>query len=161
MSRPHHLEPALVGLVFAGGMVGTTGRYLLGRALPSDGGWPTGTFTANLVGSFLLGALLEALLRRGNESPGGRRLRLALGTGLLGGFTTFSSLALDIEQLLAHGSVAVALTYAVATLVLGLGACLLGVVVAARQHRWRHEWLPRDPDDADAGAGARVGEERS
>ena len=148
MSRPHHLEPALVGLVFAGGMVGTTGRYLLSRAVPSVGGWPTATFTANILGSFLLGALLEALLRRGSESASGRRLRLAAGTGILGGFTTFSSLALEIEQLLAHGSVVVALTYAVASVVLGLGACLLGVVIAARRHRWRSEGLPRDPDRA-------------
>jgi len=157
VSRPHHLEPTLVGLVFVGGMVGTTGRYLLARALASDGGWPTGTFTANLVGSFLLGVLLEALLRRGNESPVGRRLRLGLGTGMLGGFTTFSTLALDIEQLLAHSEVSVALRYAVATVVLGLGACLLGVVVAARHHRWRHERLSRDPDGADARTGVRGG----
>ncbi|MHB1489023.1 MAG: fluoride efflux transporter FluC [Cellulomonas sp.] len=157
MSKPHHLEPTLVGLVFVGGMVGTTGRYLLTTALPSHGGWPMATFTENVVGSFLLGALLEALLRRGRESARGRRARLALGTGVLGGFTTFSSLALDVEQLLTRGSVAIALGYAAATVVVGLAACLLGVIVAARHHRWRHERTPPDPGRVTPSARVRGG----
>lgn len=148
MSKPHHLTPTLVGLVFAGGMIGTFARYSLNTAVPAQGGWPTSTFTENVVGSLLLGALLEGLLRRGPESARSRQVRLAVGTGVLGGFTTFSSLALDIERLLSHGSIMIASTYAVATLVVGLGACLLGVALAARGHRWRQGRLPRDPDAA-------------
>ena len=86
-----------------------------------------------MLGSFLLGALLETLLRRGAESPRGRVLRLGLGTGVLGGFTTFSALALELERLLAGGQVAMALVYAVASLVLGVLACVAGIALAARR----------------------------
>lgn len=146
VTRPPHLDLRLVGLVAAGGAVGTTARWALTEAVgTSAGGWPTATFVANVLGSFLLGALLEGLLRRGPESPRGRLVRLGAGTGVLGGFTTFSSLALEMERLLADGHVGTGLVYGVASVVLGLVACLLGVVLAARRHVVR---LPRDPDEA-------------
>lgn len=146
MTRPPHLDLRLVGLVAAGGAVGTIARWGLTQALGSTaGGWPTATFVANLVGSFLLGALLEGLLRRGSESPRGRLVRLGVGTGVLGGFTTFSSLALEMERLLATGQVGTGLTYGVGSVALGLVACLLGVAAAAHRHAAR---LPRDPDAA-------------
>lgn len=146
MTRPPHLDLRLVGLVAAGGAVGTTARWALTEAVgTSAGGWPTATFVANLLGSFLLGALLEGLLRRGPESPRGRLVRLGVGTGVLGGFTTFSSLALEMERLLAGGQVATGVVYGAASVVLGLVACLLGVAAAARHHAAR---LPRDPDAA-------------
>ncbi|HEX5333545.1 MAG TPA: CrcB family protein [Cellulomonas sp.] len=142
MRPAHHLNPRLVALVALGGMVGTTGRYLLSEALPSHGGWPVATFVANVVGSFLLGALLEALLRRGTENPRRRAVRLGLGTGVLGGFTTFSSLAIELERLLSHDALLTAATYAVSTLTCGLLACLLGVVVSARHDRRRRACGP-------------------
>ncbi|MGV8977756.1 MAG: fluoride efflux transporter FluC [Cellulomonas sp.] len=146
MKPAHHLDPRLAVLVALGGMVGTTGRYLLSTAVPSRGGWPVSTFVANVVGSFLLGALLEALLRRGRESPRRRAVRLGLGTGVLGGFTTFSSLAVELERLLAHDQALTAAVYAVASLTCGLLACVLGIGLAARHGR-RHE--ARGPDGAD------------
>ena len=57
-----------------------------------------------------------------------------MGTGVLGGFTTFSSLAVEMERLLAAGDVTTGLVYGAASVVLGLVACLLGVALAAR-HR--------------------------
>ena len=111
----------------------------------SASGWPTATFVVNLLGSFLLGALLEGLLRRGPESPRGRLVRLGVGTGVLGGFTTFSSLALEMERLIADGQAATGLVYGAVSVVLGLVACLLGVALAARRTIAR---LPRDPDEA-------------
>ena len=147
MTAPHHQDPRLVALVALGGMFGTAGRYLLNGTVPGSGGWPAATFVENIVGSFLLGALLEALVRRGNESRRGRLTRLGLGTGVLGGFTTFSSLAIELERLLAAGAVTTAGSYAVASLAGGLIACMLGVVIAARHHRWRH---PRPAHDLDA-----------
>ncbi|MDO8121080.1 CrcB family protein [Isoptericola sp. b490] len=132
MSTRPHLHPGLVLAVAAGGAVGSVARGLLGSAVGAVDGWPLGTMTANLVGSFLLGLLLEALLRRGPETPRARLVRLALGTGTMGGFTTFSSLALEIERLLADGSTGVAVGYAAATVVLGLASCAAGVVVGAR-----------------------------
>jgi CrcB protein len=146
VTRPPYLDARLVLLVAAGGATGTLARWALTEALGSTaGGWPTATFVANLLGSFLLGALLEGLLRRGPESPRGRRLRLGLGTGVLGGFTTFSSLALELERLLAGGQVGLGALYGTASLVLGFAACLAGVAVAARHHAAR---LPQDPDAA-------------
>lgn len=139
MTAAHHLDPRLVAIVALGGMCGTTGRYLLSLALPADGGWPVATFIANVVGSFLLGVLLEALVRRGDEDPGRRALRLGLGTGVLGGFTTFSSLALELERLLARDELLTAATYATASVACGLVACLLGVAVAARHDERRGE----------------------
>ena len=146
MTRPAHQDPRLVALVAVGGAVGTTARWALSEAVGSTaGGWPTATFVANLLGSFLLGVLLESLLRRGPESARGRLVRLGVGTGVLGGFTTFSSLALELERLLAAGQVGTAVAYGTASLLLGLLACLLGVALAARH---RPAALPHDPDVA-------------
>lgn len=125
-------------LVAAGGMVGTGARYQVSAALPSSSGWPTATLVENLVGSFLLGLLLEGLLRRGTEGHRGRLARLGLGTGALGGFTTFSSLAIELERLLADGAVVVAASYAMASVLGGLVACFLGIVLAGR-HPGRQE----------------------
>lgn len=147
--RPPHLSAALAAVVAAGGALGTGARYVLTTALPHQQGWPVATFTENVVGAFLLGVLLEVLVRRGLESRGGRLVRLGLGTGFLGGFTTFSAVAIEIDRLLASGAAGTALTYAVATLVLGLVAALAGVALAARQHRWRQGTLPSGPDSAE------------
>lgn len=129
--RPAHRQGALALLVAAGGAVGSLGRYGLAQAMPPQHGWPVGTLTANLVGAFLLGVLLEVLGRRGPETPGVQQVRLALGTGVLGGFTTFSSLALETERLLAAGSAGTALGYAGLTLVAGVLAAAGGVAVVA------------------------------
>ena len=133
MTRPPHHDPRLIAVVALGGMVGTTARWAVSEAVgTSANGFPTATLIENVLGSFLLGALLEALLRRGAESQRGRVLRLGLGTGLLGGFTTFSALALELERLLAGGQVLMASVYAVASLVLGVLACIGGVALGAR-----------------------------
>jgi CrcB protein len=155
MTPAHHLNPRLVALVALGGMIGTSGRYLISQAMPSHGGWPVATFVANVLGSFLLGALLEALLRHGPESPRGRAVRLGVGAGVLGGFTTFSSLALELERFLAHDALLTAATYAVASLTGGLLACLLGVVLAARHHVWRRARDPRRTDPPSSGESGR------
>ena len=138
MTRPPHLDPRLVAVVALGGAVGTAARWALTSAVgTSASGWPTATFVENLLGSFLLGALLEALLRRGSESRRGRLVRLGAGTGVLGGFTTFSSLAIEMERLIAGGQVAMSVTYGVLSVVLGLLACVAGIALASRHHRWR------------------------
>jgi len=129
--RPAHHRAGLALLVAAGGAVGSLGRYGLAQALPPQQGWPVGTLTANLTGAFLLGVLLEVLGRRGAETPGVQRVRLALGTGVLGGYTTFSSLALEVERLLASGAVGTALAYAAASLVGGTLCAAAGVAAVS------------------------------
>jgi CrcB protein len=131
--RPAHRDLRFVALVAAGGAVGSCLRYAVGLALPhEDGGWPWSTFAVNLLGAFLLGWLLEALGRRGPETLRLRRVRLGLGTGVLGGFTTYSSLALDVVGLADDGAWGVAIGYAAATLLLGACAALAGVILGSR-----------------------------
>ena len=143
-STPHaHLRPALIAVVALGGSLGATARYTLGQAVVPAGGWPLGTLAVNLLGAFLLGVLLEGLVRRGEESHRGRLLRLGLGTGVLGGFTTFSSLALELDRMLGDGAVVTAFGYATVTLVLGFACCLGGIVLAARRHAWRFDGAAR------------------
>ncbi|WP_277213566.1 fluoride efflux transporter FluC [Isoptericola croceus] len=131
--RPPHRDPVLIGLVAAGGAVGSVLRWVLALLLPHEhGGWSWATLTVNVVGAFLLGWLLEAVARRGPETTRLRRLRLPVGTGVIGGFTTYSSLALELTGLLDDGAWALAAAYAATTLLVGMLAALLGVLVGNR-----------------------------
>jgi len=130
-----HLRWEYVALVLVGGSIGTAGRYLLTSVLPSWHDVPVGTLVANVTGAFLLGLLLEALVRRGPDQGSRRVVRLLVGTGVLGGFTTYSSFAVETDGLLRAADVAPALIYAAATLVLGLVATSAGIVVGARSSR--------------------------
>lgn len=133
-AAPHRRGPLLLA-VGVGGVLGTGARYGLALLLPPSDGWPVATLAANLLGAFLLGFLLEALQRRGEETPRTVLLRLGLGTGVLGAFTTFSSLALEVERLLAGGAPAQAVGYLALSLAGGFLACLAGVLLAARGAR--------------------------
>ncbi|NKX55653.1 fluoride efflux transporter FluC [Arthrobacter mobilis] len=144
MSPRPHLHPGLVLLVALGGAAGTLARYGLNTAVPARDGWPLATLIVNLAGAFLLGLLLEVLVRAGNETSRLRMVRLGLGTGVLGGFTTFSTFALEVEQLLAGGSAAVAAGYFAASLLGGVLACLAGVAFAGRRRQIRSGNGPRD-----------------
>jgi CrcB protein len=130
MTRPHHTDPVLVASVAAGGTLGSLARYGLSHALPPRGGVPLGTLIENLLGAFLLGFLLQWLLGRGHETHRRRWLRLTLGTGVLGGFTTYSAFALELHGLLADGRVGLAAGYALVSIVGGTLACVGGVALA-------------------------------
>lgn len=114
------------GLVVVGGTLGTLGRFLVGE-IPYDGLFPLATFAVNVVGSFALGALLAVVLRRGAESA-----RLLVGTGFLGGFTTYSALAVETDALLRGDHVALGIVYALGSVLAGLGAALAGVALGSR-----------------------------
>ena len=134
-ARPPYLRPVPGLLVLVGGVGGTAARYGLARGLPTEAGhWPTGTFVANLVGSFVLGVLLEALLRAGPDTGLRQRLRLLLGTGFCGGFTTYSTLAVETDLLVRDHHPGLAVAYAVVTVVAGIVASVAGIALAAR-HR--------------------------
>ncbi|WP_445154170.1 fluoride efflux transporter FluC [Arthrobacter sp. Hor0625] len=134
VQRPLHLHPGFVLVVVCGGVAGALARYGLGTVLPSPGGWPLPTFVVNLAGAFLLGALLEALVRRGPDGGRLRVIRLLAGTGFMGAFTTYSSLALETTTLLGAGRAGDALGYVAATVVGGALATVAGIRAAAGQH---------------------------
>lgn len=129
-ARPPHLQGRLLGLVFLGGAAGTLARWAVGLAVPHAAGLPLGTVAVNVVGAFLLGALLEHLAGRGPDVSRRRALRVTLGTGFCGGFTTYSAFANDSDALLQAGLVGHALAYALGTVLLGLVAATLGIAVA-------------------------------
>jgi CrcB protein len=119
-------------LVLLGGTVGTGLREAITLVTPRVGDVPVATVGINVVGAFLLGILLERLARGGPDAGVRSDLRLLLGVGALGGFTTYSALALDSVLLGQTGSPAVALLYALGTLVVGAVASWAGIAVAAR-----------------------------
>jgi CrcB protein len=108
-------------LVAAGGALGAGARHLVSawtlRSFGED--FPRGTLAVNLAGSFLLGALMAASLETEGVSL---ELRLFLGSGILGGFTTYSSFNYEVLALLGQGRSGAALAY--------LGATLLGCLAA-------------------------------
>ena len=127
-----HLRPLPALLVFVGGALGTLGRYLIGLALPQQPvGLPLSTFVVNLVGAFALGLLIEGLLRGGNDEGWRQRVRLLLGPGFLGGFTTYSSLCVETVLLAQRGHEVAGGVYVLASLLLGVAAAAAGVWVAA------------------------------
>lgn len=123
------------GAVAIGGALGGLGRVGVALALPTIEGWPLATLLVNVTGALLLGLLLAT-----TDDP---RLRALLGTGVLGAWTTFSALAVELETLL-RTAPAVAVAYAAVTLAAGLGAARLG------------RWLG---DGRRTGEGRRAGED--
>ena len=107
--------------VFAalGGALGALARWAIAEALPhSPGAWPWSTLLVNLVGCLALGGLLAVLLARYPHSPW---LRPFLAVGVLGGFTTYSTFAMDVVRLTGSGHPVLAVAYVLAS-VLG-GTC--------------------------------------
>jgi CrcB protein len=129
-----HRHPGLVLVVITGGVFGALARYGLSSALPSPGGWPLPTLIINLAGALLLGALLEALVRRGPDAGRLRFIRLLAGTGFMGAFTTYGTLALETNTLLGTGRTTDAVTYVGATVIGGAVATVAGIRVAAGHH---------------------------
>ena len=125
-----HLTPTFIALVALGGAAGSLARHGVERMLGTSNGLPVGTLAVNLVGAFALGALLEGLATRGSDVGHRRAARLLVGTGFLGGFTTYSALAVETDGLLHDGRVALALVYALTTVSVGLLASLAGVLCA-------------------------------
>ena len=137
LSRPVHLRWQYLALVFAGGTVGTALRELLAISVPPVAGVAVVIVGINVVGAFLLGLLLETLARSGPDDGRRRQLRLLLGTGVLGGFTTYSALATDTSLLLADERLGTALLYALGTVVVGAITAWAGIACGAALHRRR------------------------
>jgi CrcB protein len=114
-----------------GGALGTGARYLIALGAPRALGtaFPFGTLIVNVAGSFLLGAVMLVGLTTSLMSP---TLRLALATGVLGGFTTYSTFNYETMEYLREGALGMAALNVAATLVLCLAAGALGLAAG----RW-------------------------
>ena len=135
-SAPSHLSLLSLCLVALGGVAGTSIRYVVSLALPTETGrWPTGTFVVNMCGALILGAVLEALARRGPDFGWRRQMRLLLGAGFCGSLTTYSTLATEADLLVRSHDAGLAIAYAVVTVVGGLLLTGTGIAVAAAHHR--------------------------
>jgi fluoride exporter len=120
-------------VVGAGGALGALARWAVGLAFPHPAGaFPWSTFAINVLGCLLMGVLIVEITEVRRAHP---LVRPFAGTGVLGGFTTFSTYATDTDQLVAAGRITTALLYAGATLVVAVVAVAAGSALARRAHR--------------------------
>ncbi len=113
----------LLAVMSAGGVVGAEARYGLARALPhASDTFPWATVVTNALGCLLIGVLMVVLLELSRPH---RYVRPFLGVGVLGGFTTYSTFAVDTQQLITGHRPGVAIAYIVVTFVSCLAAVLL------------------------------------
>lgn len=114
-------------LVAAGGAFGSAARYAatlaVSRLLP--GAFPYGTLAVNVSGSFLMGVWMACAARQTPQEA--QNWHLLLAVGVLGGFTTFSTFSLDAYALLARGQGVQAAAYMACSVLLSLGALMLGM----------------------------------
>ncbi|WP_231495950.1 CrcB family protein [Cellulomonas sp. HZM] len=124
----------VVAWIVLGGALGTTARAALETWFPARAGsWPWTTFVINLVGSFVLGLLLQSLAVRGPDEGVRRTVRLGVGTGIVGGFTTYSTFVLETDRLVRGGHAAVGFSYALVSVVVGIAAAGAGMALAQRR----------------------------
>lgn len=116
-------------LVMIGGAFGAGARHLVGAAMlrALGPGWPWGTLTVNLAGGFLMGLLVGGLARSGQGAWGVGDLRLLLGVGALGGFTTFSAFSIEVVLMLERGEAWPAAAYIAASVIGSIVAVLAGL----------------------------------
>jgi protein CrcB len=130
----------VLAVVSAGGVLGALARYAISAVWPhSAGGFPWSTWVVNVSGCLLIGVLMALIA----EVWAGRRLvRPFLGVGVLGGYTTFSTSIVDVQQAAAHGAAGTALVYLAVT----LAGALLAVWAAAAGTAWAvgAHWTRRD-----------------
>ncbi len=119
---------SVIGLVALGGALGSVGRYLVGQwFLERLGpGFPWGTLSINVVGAFLIGVVLQSAASRIGLNP---YLRLFCATGILGGFTTFSTFAYEIYTLSASTLPWQGVLYACVSVGFGVLAAFAGVTL--------------------------------
>lgn len=113
-------------LVAIGGTVGVWARYALTISPLGVNNEEWVILVVNIVGCFMLGWLVTSIDRRVMSAPRRLDLRALLATGALGGFTTYSTMAVHVAALGRDGSLTTAVLYAVATVTLGIGAVVLG-----------------------------------
>jgi len=140
VARPRRAPWAVLGVISAGGALGTMARYGLASAWPHRlDQFPWATFVTNVSGCLLIGVLMVLITEVWSAH---RLLRPFLGIGVLGGFTTFSTYTVDIQQLVAAGAARTALIYLAGTLAVALIAVYAGITLTrltTRTHPRRKE----------------------
>jgi CrcB protein len=132
--RHPRVEATVLVAVSAGGAAGSAARYLIGQHWPAPAGtFPVSTLLINVLGCGLIGILMVLITERWT---GRRLLRPFLGTGVLGGFTTFSTYTVDIQRLVAGGRFGTAFLYLALTVI----GALLAVWVTATATRRLVNW---------------------
>lgn len=122
------LRMPVLAWIFAGGCLGGLARYAVTRAWPTGvEGFPWSTFAVNVAGAFVL-AVVVVVATDAHRSPAWARP--LLGTGFCGALTTFSSVVVAADRLLAHGRAATAAGYLALSVVAGLAAAAAGLVAA-------------------------------
>ena len=116
----------MIAAIAIGGALGAVGRHMVGahmlRMLGS--GFPWGTLTVNVAGSFVLGALIETMALRWSVGP---ELRAFLTVGVLGAFTSFSAFSLDVAVLSGCSAMIPAALYVIASVSLSIFALFFGL----------------------------------
>jgi CrcB protein len=120
-------------LAAIGGALGALARWAVAEAFPSSpGGWPWGTLLVNLTGCFLLGGLFAVLAARFPEPSWARPL---FGVGVLGGYTTYSTFAVEVVDLLDGAAILLAAGYVLLSTIGGIAAVALGALAVRRSLR--------------------------
>ncbi|MER8007118.1 fluoride efflux transporter CrcB [Streptomyces sp. NPDC094149] len=128
-------QAPVLAVVALGGALGASARYALTLAWPTPAGhFPWATFWTNVVGCAVIGVFMVVIT---DVWAAHRLVRPFFGTGVLGGFTTFSTYAVDIQKLVDAGHPATGLAYLAATLLAALTAVWLAVTAARRVLKWR------------------------
>lgn len=129
--RPRtRIQQRLLLAIFVGGSIGALGRAGLETALPASGqNWPWATFLVNILGAALLGYFVTRLQERLPPSTYPRPL---VGTGLCGALTTFSTLQVEVIELVRNEHVLLGIAYLIASVIVGLLAVYLTTAIVRR-----------------------------
>jgi CrcB protein len=127
--RPPQFDLRRVAAIYVGGVIGALARVGLSQATPhGPGGWPWATFAVNMAGALLLGYFVARL----RDHPEDSLAHPFLTTGICGTLTTFSTLQLELFEMVDGGHLALAAAYVGATIALGFLFVRLGIALERR-----------------------------
>jgi fluoride exporter len=128
-ARSMNEQARRIAAIYVGGVLGALARVGLAQAAPhAPGAWPWATFAANMIGALLLGFFIARL----EDHPEDSVAHPFLTTGICGTFTTFSTLQLELFQMVDAGRLPLALAYVAVTLVAGYGFARAGIALERR-----------------------------